>query len=124
MKSRCSCVTASNYSLYGQRGITYVESWETYDNFLADMGKRPEKTTLDRIDPNKGYCKENCRWATSSQQQKNRRNCLHLTYNGITKTSAEWSRDLGLAAGAVWQRVVKFGWPVEKAVTAHKGARL
>lgn len=75
--------------------------------------------TLDRIDNTKGYFKENCRWATPAQQQANRKNCMHLTYNGVTKTSAEWARDLGLAKGAVWGRI-KLGWPVEKAVTFRK----
>lgn len=119
MKQRCSLPSSANYLRYGAIGITYDKFWDSYDNFLNDMGKRPDGMTLDRIDLNKGYNKENCRWATPAQQQANRKNCMRLTYNGITQTAAEWSRSLGLAKGAVWNRI-KAGWPVEKAVTLRK----
>jgi len=119
MKSRCDHTTSGNYSRYGAVGVTYVSDWKSYDKFLEDVGERPEGMTLDRIDSSKGYSKNNCRWATPAQQQANRKNCMHLTYNGVTQTSAEWSRSLGLAKGAVWNRI-KLGWPVEKAVTTRK----
>jgi len=119
MKSRCKCKTSGNYGRYGAQGITYDPSWEQFDNFIEDMGERPIGKTLDRIDGGKGYDKNNCRWSTPSEQQSNRKNCMHITYNGVTKTSAEWSKSLGLAKGAVWNRI-KSGWTVEKAVTTKK----
>jgi hypothetical protein len=103
--------------------VTYVSDWKSYDKFLEDIGERPEGMTLDRIDSSKGYSKENCRWATPSQQQSNRKNCMHLTYNGVTQTAAEWSRSIGLTKAAVWQRIVKYGWTIEQALTLPKGAR-
>ena len=119
MKSRCLYKSMGNYERYGAKGVTFDPRWNEYKYFLEDMGERPDGMTLDRIDSSKGYSKENCRWATPAQQQANRKNCMHLTYNGITQTSADWARSLGLAKGAVWNRI-KAGWPVEKAVTTRK----
>ncbi|EPQ6908791.1 helix-turn-helix domain-containing protein [Citrobacter freundii] len=65
---------------HGGRGITVCERWLLFENFLCDMGSRPEGKTLDRIDSNKGYFKENCQWQTMQEQQRNRRN------NRIIKT--------------------------------------
>ena len=119
MRSRCDHPCSGNYSRYGAVGVTYTSDWKSYDKFLEDMGERPEGMTIDRIDHTKGYSKENCRWATPAQQQANRKNCMNLTHNGITKTAAEWAKSLGLAKGAVWNRI-KAGWPVDKAVTMRK----
>ena len=123
MRNRCDYASSGNYSRYGAVGVTYVSDWKSYNKFLEDMGERPEGMTLDRIDSSKGYSKENCRWATPAQQQANRKNCMHLTYNGVTQTAAEWSRSIGLTKAAVWQRIVKYGWTVEQALTLPKGAR-
>jgi hypothetical protein len=74
MKERCANETHRSYKDYGARGVTVCERWlDSFQNFLADMGERPEGTTLDRRDNSKGYYKENCRWATKSQQQRNKR---------------------------------------------------
>lgn len=73
MKSRCKGTAGKkNNKWYLEKGITYDSDWEYFSNFLRDMGERPEGCTLDRIDGSKGYSKENCRWATASQQMKNR----------------------------------------------------
>lgn len=119
MRNRCNYPSSGNYCRYGAVGISYDPDWDSYDNFLSDMGERPDGMTLDRIDSSKNYSKSNCRWATPSQQQSNRKNCMHLTYNGITQTAADWSKSLGLAKGAVWNRI-KAGWAIEKAVTTRK----
>ena len=84
------------------------------------MGCRPAGMTLDRIDSTKGYSKDNCKWSTPSEQQSNRKCNLYLTHNGVTKTAREWARDLGMAPGAVWNRIKLLGWSVEKAVTTRK----
>ena len=81
MKRRCNDTTMANASSYSLKGITYDPKWESFENFLFDMGERPEGTTLDRKENGKGYYKENCRWATSREQWLNRddpRIAVHL----------------------------------------------
>ena len=76
MKSRCNRPESHNYHLYGARGISICERWSDFVFFLADMGERPEGKTLDRIDPNGNYEKENCRWATTTEQSRNKRDSI------------------------------------------------
>ncbi len=76
MIARCNSETHPWYSNYGGRGIKVCERWvgkDGYDNFIADMGTRPEKTSLDRIDNEKGYSPENCRWSSYTVQSINQR---------------------------------------------------
>lgn len=70
---RCSNKRAPDYKNYGGRGITVCEQWQDFERFLSDMGERPAGCSIDRIDNDQGYFPSNCRWATHSQQMKNRR---------------------------------------------------
>lgn len=74
MKSRCENPKATAYERYGGAGIKVCRRWQKFENFLEDMGERPDGKTLDRINNLKGYSKENCRWATIKEQQNNRKN--------------------------------------------------
>jgi hypothetical protein len=74
MKQRCYNPKRAGYNCYGGRGITVSDEWRySFATFFADMGPRPEGMSLDRIDNDKGYSKDNCRWATQWQQTLNRR---------------------------------------------------
>lgn len=73
MWDRCTNPDAWNWKYYGGRGVEVCERWESFEAFLADMGERPEGLTLDRTDPEGDYEKTNCRWATWSEQQANKR---------------------------------------------------
>jgi len=74
MIQRCTNPNNKDYAEYGGRGITVAPEWLTFERFYADMGKRRSKRhSLDRIDANQGYCKDNCRWATAKVQARNQR---------------------------------------------------
>lgn len=73
MHGRCRHPGNASYADYGGRGITVCERWRSFEAFLADMGTRPEGMTLDRRDPDKNYTPDNCRWATGSEQNRNKR---------------------------------------------------
>ncbi len=78
MKQRCDNPNRKEYKNYGGRGITYCIEWRSFEAFLRDMGNRPLNTSLDRIDNNKGYHKDNCKWSNRTQQNTNNRKKITL----------------------------------------------
>lgn len=118
MKNRCNNPNHKVYDRYGGRGITYDKTWEDFQIFLNDMGLKPDpKMELERIDNDKPYCKENCRWATHKEQTRNRggkRATRLYTFNGKTLCIADWAREIGISPQSMQKRLNK-GWPLEKA---------
>lgn len=82
MKKRCTYVKGKEYKYYGGRGISICERWEDFENFLTDMGPRPEGLTLDRIDVNGNYEPGNCRWISMEEQLGNKRCTQWVVFNG------------------------------------------
>lgn len=119
MLNRCENPNVVAYRDYGGRGIIVCERWRTFENFYADMGERPEGRSLDRIDNDGPYSPANCRWASRSEQSRNRRDRRKITVLGETKTIAEWAETSGLRLGTIWARLDK-GWSELAAVTTPK----
>lgn len=93
MLDRCYSRKASNYHRYGGRGIDVCRQWqESFDQFCADVGERPDGHQLDRIDNDAGYSPDNCRWVTPSQNCRNTRRTRWITseVDGRTLPLAEW----------------------------------
>lgn len=117
MKNRCRNASHPQYANYGGRGIKVCDRWaDSFDNFLADMGERPPGMTLDRIDGNGDYCPENCRWATRSQQLRNRRDRPPIMAFGRAQQPIEWAEEFGISVRALHSRL-KRGWSLEDALT-------
>lgn len=128
IKRRCEDTSRKYYSRYGGRGITICERWQSFENFVEDMGMRPSKKhSIDRIDNDKGYCKENCRWTDSVTQANNRRGNRRFTYNGKDLTVSQWERELNMPSNNIASRLSN-GWSFEEAITTpirnHNGIKV
>ena len=101
------------YSRYGGAGIGVCESWRTFERFLSDMGQAPDDLTLERVDNNKGYSPDNCKWATYTEQNRNKSSSKNLTLNGKTQVAVAWIQELGLTDSKVYKRIRR-GWSDEE----------
>lgn len=113
------CLSSNNiaYKRYGGVGITVCKRWLDIKYFIEDMGLRPDKTTLERIDNDKGYSKENCRWATRIEQARNMKTNNVLTLNGETMCLVEWAEKLNIKRSTLSMRIHTHKWSIEKALT-------
>lgn len=118
MLARCYNKNGQEYRNYGGRGIVVCDRWrESFENFLADMGKRPgPKYSVERRKTNGNYSPENCYWATWREQSRNKRNNRLLTWAGETMTVTDWAERLGVSPGTIRSRI-RYGWPVERIFT-------
>lgn len=119
MKQRCFNINDTRYSDYGGRGITVCDRWkESFENFLEDMGKCPSRQhSIDRIDNDKGYYPENCRWATLKEQSRNKRVNRLIEYKGKTQCLTAWAEELNIKRETLSRRLNQLKWSVEKAFT-------
>lgn len=114
MRKRCNNKNCKAYKYYGERGINVCNRWNDYVNFISDMGKRPGKEySIDRRDNDKGYCPENCYWATKIEQMNNRSNSVFLEFNNKNMSISQWSRELNIDKKTLYSRYEN-GWDTEK----------
>lgn len=121
MIERCNNPKNKNYNSYGGRGISICDRWnKSFEKFFEDMGERPtEKHSLDRIDNNKGYSKQNCRWATQRQQSLNRRTTVMIEINSKKIPLAEAAEIYGIKYKTLAARY-RSGWRGEKLFSTPK----
>ena len=106
MKERCLNKNNHNYERYGARGISICDEWvHDFEAFVSDMGERPDGHTIDRIDVNGNYCKENCRWATPKQQAENRRTTNKFLFKGEYVYASQLIEIYGLAKTTLRRRI-------------------
>lgn|SRR3990167_8631936 len=124
--TRCNNKNGSHYIYYGGRGIKISSQWQKFENFRNDMYENylkhcknfGEKNTLiDRINNNKGYFKENCKWSTQKEQQRNKQNSFVVEYEGQKLSVAEWAEKLNMSYMTLHSRLTKLNWPLNKALT-------
>lgn len=116
MIRRCYKPYRKDYKRYGGRGIKVCKRWlKSFSNFYKDMGDKPKGHTLDRIDNNANYSKENCKWSTIKQQNRNQRQSIYIRYNKKTKHLKEWSEILNINYNTLWARLFRFKWSVSDA---------
>jgi hypothetical protein len=120
MRTRCECVNTANYQGYGARGIKVCEEWKkdfsVFRDWAVSRGYNDD-LSIDRIDVNGDYKPDNCRWATVSEQARNRRTNVNFAIGGINKTLAEWCRIYGIRQCTVSARLKK-GYGIELALAA------
>ena len=113
MKQRCTNKNHIKYSIYGCKGVSYCEDWNTFEGFFKDMHVGYfENLTLDRIDSNKHYCKENCRWVDYKTQNNNKSDNIGINI-------IELSERVGISKSALYSRI-KNGWSMDKILDTKK----
>jgi len=116
-RARCSNPNNKSFKDYGGRGISVCDRWQIFENFLEDMGKKPTpQHSLDRIDVNGNYEPSNCRWATMTEQARNKTTDLILEMDGVSKRMWEWYEIYGVIPRVMKKRL-KRGWTTEQAIT-------
>lgn len=133
MKTRCYNAKSKHYKWYGAKGITICDEWLDTRPIPSVGRGRPyskgfitfkewalvngyaENLTIDRIDVNKGYSPDNCRWTTMKEQANNKsKGCHHITYKGQTKNLLEWSKELNIPYTSLWIKMTQNNWNLEK----------
>lgn len=115
MIDRCFNPKNKNFNRYGGRGIIVCNEWLIFDNFLHDMGEPQKHLSIDRIDNNGNYSKDNCRWATHTQQERNKSTNAIFTHNGKTMCMKEWAEYIGINYSTLANRLYR-GWTFDRAI--------
>ena len=120
MKDRCCNSKSHAFENYGGRGIDICEEWKNSFSAFAEWAFSngySDNLTIDRIDNNKGYYPDNCRWANEVEQSQNRRSNYLITYKGETKCIKAWTDELGLPYNKIRRRICRDHWDIERAFT-------
>jgi len=118
MKQRCLDKNDKRYPRYGGRGITVCDKWLEFEGFVEDMGDSWFKgASLERNENDGNYEKSNVRWIPMAEQAKNRKDTVHIEWQGRTMCMADWERELGFKKGTIRMRLRYYGWSVEQALT-------
>lgn len=118
MIARCSNPKSKGFARYGGAGVTVCDRWATsFAAFIADMGPRPTGHSIDRIDNAKGYEPSNCRWATTTEQVRNRALTFMVDWVGRTLPLAAACEEAELPYHSVWQRINRLGWTVSRSLS-------
>ncbi len=120
MKQRCGNPRHPKYPSYGGRGIAVCDSWQSFDNFYADMGDPPAGLTLDRVNNDGNYEPGNCRWATALVQSRNQRRNVFVEYEGRERSINELCEERGMTYQLLYDRMHKLGWSLDRALTEPK----
>lgn len=124
MLKRCDATSGEAFEKYAGRGISVCDEWRDFVSFAdwANVNGYADDLTIERIDNDGNYCPDNCRWATSAEQARNRRNSRYETIGGIRKTLSEWCEVYRIPFSRVQKRL-EAGWPLRAALTLPKSAR-
>lgn len=126
MMRRCYTDDRKDYRHYREAGITMCDEWlNSFDSFAlwAINNGVEEDLSLDRINTEKGYSPDNCRWATKKQQNNNSSTATTVRYQGEEKTITEWAEEYGINRDTLYSRVMVAKWPIEKALTTPVAKR-
>lgn len=115
MVQRVTYPKHKSYPAYSKLGME--PRWASFREFVSDMGYAPEGLRLGRIDNDRGYYADNCRWVTLNEQARNRRNIRYVTAFGETKLLVEWAEQIGVPGSVIRDRIDKMGWSPEDAVS-------
>lgn len=126
MWGRCENTKNPAWRLYGARGIRVCKRWETVEQFLSDMGRRPSsKHQIDRINNDANYCPDNCRWVLPVIQANNTSRNRFVEFGGERLTIGQWATKLGISYSTLHGRIHLSKWPIEAALNPklRKGQR-
>jgi hypothetical protein len=126
MRRRCHTPTSSDYKYYGAKGIKVCQRWrKSFVNFIKDLGQRPSNLySIERRNNQKGYTPSNCYWATRKEQGSNTCRNKIITYLGRTMTLSRWCDELGLNRKTILARIMRYNWPIHKALTLPKNSKI
>lgn len=122
MHARCSNPNNPSYKYYGAKGVRVCKQWARphgFVQFCADMGLRPEDTTLDRKDSEGDYTPDNCRWATATEQAENKSNVTLYEHKGRKQSLTAWSGETGIPVSTLRDRLFYFKWSFQRAISVE-----